>query len=507
MQLLKCPRALRVLFRSASTSSGQSNVRVRFAPSPTGYLHLGGLRTALYNYLFAKSRGGQFVLRIEDTDRARLVPGAAAQLEDVLGWAGLAPDESPLRGGEHGPYTQSERQQLGIYTRHAEELLSKGLAYRCFCTEKRLELLKKEAARTKQPNKYDRRCYHLSPAEVEEKLARGEPHTIRFLLSPELHDYSDLVFGQFSHDVFAAEGDPVIVKSDGFPTYHFANVVDDHLMSITHVLRGVEWQVSTPKHLMLYRALGWQPPHFGHLPLIMNSDGTKLSKRQGDLHVESMRKVGYYPESVINFATLVGGGFEEKDNTVDTVYSVQHLISDFNISKMNTHNCKIDLNKLDSLNRSVLKTKLMNTKERNILIEECQRLIVNKMEDLGLQPDNIDYGSVLMLLGWAQDRISKLSDLVGEDFLFLWHFPNKEDLHITIPNSLVDKVIDLLNSTDHDNKSLMKTFKLLSKEHNIKFPDLMKDLRLLITGKTDGPPIMELVDILGKEKVVQRLKH
>ena len=417
----------------------------------------------------------------------------------------MIPDESPAIGGHFGPYNQSER--LHIYHQYAQQLLDQGVAYRCFCSEKRLDLLRREAARTKQPNKYDRKCLHLTETEVQQKISSRQPHTIRFLLSAELQPFRDLIYGEFSHDVFATEGDPVIMKSDGFPTYHFANVVDDHLMSITHVLRGVEWQVSTPKHLMLYRALGWQPPHFGHLPLIMNSDGTKLSKRQGDLHVESMRKVGYYPESVINFATLVGGGFEEKDNTVDTVYSVQHLISDFNISKMNTHNCKIDLNKLDSLNRSVLKTKLMNTKERNILIEECQRLIVNKMEDLGLQPDNVDHDSVLMLLGWAQDRISKLSDLVGEDFLFLWHFPNKEDLHITIPNSLVDKVIDLLNSTDHDNKSLMKTFKLLSKEHNIKFPDLMKDLRLLITGKTDGPPIMELVDILGQQKVVQRLKH
>ena len=502
MQLLKCSKIVKYFVRHCNTNP-RSNVRVRFAPSPTGYLHLGGLRTALYNFLFAKSRGGQFILRIEDTDQSRLVPGAASQLEEILSWMGMRPDESPLRGGNFGPYHQSGRRHL--YMQHAQELLDKGLAYRCFCTERRLDLLKKEAARTKQPNKYDRKCYHLHPDEVAEKLEKGVPHTIRFLLSPEIQKLEDLVYGEFSHDVFATEGDPVIVKSDGFPTYHFANVVDDHLMEVTHVLRGVEWQVSTPKHLLIYNAFGWTPPEFGHLPLIMNQDGTKLSKRQGDLHLESLRKAGYFPESVLNFVTLVGGGFCDKDNDLDKIYSLEQLSSLFNIKKMNTHNCKIDLSKLEVLNRTVLKRQLEDDKQRPRLVKECQALILEKMHDLNLTADNIDHESVLKHLLWALDRITKPGDIVSEELMFLWHLPNKLEINVTISPNLIQEIILLISCQNE--KLLMKQLKMLSKDNLIKFPVLMKDLRLLITGRADGPPILELIQILGKDKVVERLKR
>lgn len=502
MQLLKCSKIVKYFVRHCTTNPSP-NVRVRFAPSPTGYLHLGGLRTALYNFLFAKSRGGQFILRIEDTDQSRLVPGAASQLEEILTWIGMSPDESPLRGGDFGPYHQSARRPL--YTRHAQELLDKGLAYRCFCTERRLELLKKEAARTKQPNKYDRKCYHLHPDEVEEKLANGVPHTIRFLLSPEVQKFNDLVYGEFSHDVFATEGDPVILKSDGFPTYHFANVVDDHLMEVTHVLRGVEWQVSTPKHLLIYDAFGWRPPEFGHLPLIMNQDGTKLSKRQGDLHLESLRKAGYFPESVLNFVTLVGGGFCEKENDLDKIYTLDQLSSLFNINKMNTHNCKIDLSKLELLNRTVLKRQLEDNKQRPHVVQECQALILKKMNELNFTADKIDPESVLKHLLWALDRITKPSDIVSDELLFLWHLPNKSEINVTISSDLIQEIVLLISR--HEEKSLMKQLKLLSKNNLLKFPDLMKDLRLLLTGRAEGPPILELIQILGKDKVVERLKR
>ena len=502
MQLLKCSTIVKYFVRHCTTNPS-SNVRVRFAPSPTGYLHLGGLRTALYNFLFAKSRGGQFILRIEDTDQSRLVSGAASQLEEILSWIGMTPDESPLRGGDFGPYQQSERRHL--YTQYAQELLDKGLAYRCFCTERRLELLKKEAARTKQPNKYDRKCYHLHPDEVEEKLASGVPHTIRFLLSPEMQKLDDIVYGEFSHDVFATEGDPVIVKSDGFPTYHFANVVDDHLMEVTHVLRGVEWQVSTPKHLMIYKAFCWRPPEFGHLPLIMNQDGTKLSKRQGDLHLESLRKAGYFPESVLNFVTLVGGGFCEKENDLDKIYSLEQLSELFNITHMNTHNCKIDLSKLELLNRTMLKRQLEDETKRPFVVKECQALILKKMNELNLTADNIDHESVLKYLLWAQDRITKPGDIVSDELLFLWHLPNKSEINVTISSDLIQEIAQLVSC--QNNKELMKQLKLLSKTNLLKFPDLMQDIRLLITGRAEGPPILELIQILGKDKVIQRLKH
>jgi len=459
----------------------------------------------MYNYLFAKSRGGQFVLRIEDTDQSRLVPGAASQLEEILSWIGMVPDESPLQGGDYGPYFQSQRRDL--YRKYAEELIEKGLAYRCFCTERRLDLLKKEAARTKQPNKYDRKCYNLSKDEVEEKLSQGLPHTIRFLLTPELQDFKDLIYGDFSHDVFATEGDPVIIKSDGFPTYHFANVVDDRLMKITHVLRGVEWQVSTPKHLLMYRAFGWDPPEFGHLPLIMNNDGTKLSKRQGDLHLESLRNGGYFPDSILNFVTLVGGGFEEKENNTEIVYNIDQLSKLFNIQKLNAHNCKIDLNKLDMLNRNVLKRRLANSKERSLMIKQCQDIIKNKMEELELIPDNIEEDSVATHLDWAQDRISKLSDIVSEDLLFLWHLPNKANLKIDLDSTTILSLIEILNEVHQTDKSITKGLKSLSKSKNIKFAELMRDIRILLTGLSEGPPVLEIVNILGKQKSIQRLQH
>ena len=503
MTLLRLPSHVKILLRHSS-----ADVRVRFAPSPTGYLHLGGLRTALYNYLFAKSMQGKFVLRIEDTDQSRLVPGAARQLEEALAWTGIIPDESPALGGDYGPYYQSER--LNIYHQYAQQLLHKGLAYRCFCSEKRLELLKRESARTKQPNKYDRKCLHLPRSEVENKISSGQPHTIRFLLSPELQTFTDLVYGEFSHDVFATEGDPVIVKSDGFPTYHFANVVDDHTMAVTHVLRGVEWQVSTPKHLLLYKAFGWKPPEFGHLPLIMNQDGSKLSKRQGDLHLETLRKVGFYPDTIVSFVTLVGGGFDDKDSTGDIVYNVEQLWKMFNASKIHRSSCKLDMGKLQDMNRIKIREKLNSEQSKRELIENCKHIVRERLSVLGLSQDNVDDETVLKYLIWGQDRIHKLSDLVGDDLIFLWHWPERNSLKVNINNIQLREVLALVKSHQQgegEGKLLLKQIKTFSKSQGLKFPEVMKDLRLIITGRPDGPPITELIDILGPGQVVDRLSY
>ncbi|PNF34521.1 hypothetical protein B7P43_G10725 [Cryptotermes secundus] len=225
-------------------------VRVRFAPSPTGHLHLGGLRTAFYNYLFAKSHGGKFILRIEDTDQSRIVPDAVDKFENDLEWVGIVPDESPSVGGPYGPYKQSER--LSLYRNQVKSILEKGEGYYCFCTDRRLDLLRREALRARQVPRYDNRCRHLSEEEVKERLDRGDNYCIRFKLMSDEEAFEDLVYGRISYNVALNEGDPVIIKSDGYPTYHFANVVDDHFMKISHVLRGVEWQISTSKHILLY---------------------------------------------------------------------------------------------------------------------------------------------------------------------------------------------------------------------------------------------------------------
>lgn len=267
-------------------------------------------------------------MRIEDTDQSRLVDGATEQLCADLEWVGIRPDEGPQQGGDFGPYVQSQR--LHIYRDEVKKLLENGTAYYCFCTERRLDLLRKDALKARQVPKYDNRCRHLTPVQIAEKLANQDTFCIRFKLDPYVDDYHDLVYGKIVYDVAANEGDPVIIKSDGYPTYHFANVVDDHLMHITHVLRGVEWQISTTKHLLMYRAFNWIPPKYAHLPLLMNGDGTKLSKRQGNINIGHYREQGIEPQALVNFITLAGGGFRRELSSTPTGYTLEQLQSQVN---------------------------------------------------------------------------------------------------------------------------------------------------------------------------------
>ncbi|GJQ21423.1 MAG: hypothetical protein HBSIN02_17780 [Bacteroidia bacterium] len=280
------------------------SVRVRFAPSPTGYLHVGGLRTALYNYLFARRNNGTFVLRIEDTDQSRKVEGAVENLIETLRWAGIEYDEGPGREGDCGPYTQSQR--LAIYEEHARKLIDTGHAYYCFCSPERLEQVRQKQIAMKLPPAYDRHCRDLPIDAVRRRREAGEATVIRMKVPVGGETtFEDLIRGTvtIAHKVL---DDQVIVKSDGFPTYHLAVVVDDHLMNISHVIRGEEWLPSTPKHIMLYQYFGWEVPRFAHLPLLLNPDKTKLSKRQGDVAVEDYRKKGYLKEAIINFVAFLG---------------------------------------------------------------------------------------------------------------------------------------------------------------------------------------------------------
>ncbi|OGU35790.1 MAG: glutamate--tRNA ligase, partial [Ignavibacteria bacterium GWA2_36_19] len=279
--------------------------RVRFAPSPTGYLHVGGLRTALYNYLFAKHNNGKFILRIEDTDRNRYVESAVDNLIKALKWAGLQYDEGPDIGGIFEPYIQSQR--LEIYKKHTDELIAKGEAYYCFCTPERLKNLKEEQEKKKLPQtKYDKHCLNLSTSEIENNLSNKIPYVVRLNVLPDQKIiFCDAIRNRVEFDSNNVD-DQVLIKSDGYPTYHLANVVDDHLMKITHVIRGEEWISSTPKHVLLYDAFGWERPTFAHLPLLLNPDRSKLSKRQGDVAVEEYRDKGYLKEALINFVALLG---------------------------------------------------------------------------------------------------------------------------------------------------------------------------------------------------------
>lgn len=381
---------------------------------------MGGLRTALFNYLYAKAHNGKFILRIEDTDQSRLVEGASEQLVKDLQWAGMELDEGPFCGGEYGPYVQSQR--LDIYQQHVNKLIDSDNAYHCFCTERRLELLRKEALKNRQIPKYDNRCRHLTPGQIAEKIAKGDKYCIRFKLSDRGESYNDLVYGKFIYYVAQNEGDPVILKADGFPTYHLANVVDDHLMRISHVLRGVEWQISTPKHLMMYRAFGWSPPQFGHLPLIMNADGSKLSKRQSDIKLEYYRERGYFPQALINYITQAGGGFDRDPSERLNCYSMKELAKKFDIARINSNSSRLDPELLKELNQLALIQKLEDPIECKALIEEVRNLIKTKYP-LSADQLDLDDDHVLSVLKWAIKRINTIEELTEEGLSFLWVLP------------------------------------------------------------------------------------
>ncbi|KAH7037997.1 uncharacterized protein B0I36DRAFT_73772 [Microdochium trichocladiopsis] len=292
-------------FRRAAPGAEQdisAPARTRFAPSPTGYLHIGSLRTALYNYLLARATGGQFLIRIEDTDRTRLVPDAEDRLFRDLKWAGLDWDEGPGIEGPFGPYRQSDR--LPIYESHAKQLLDEGKAYRCFCKPEELDRLKQQQLASGVHAQYPGTCSHISAGESDRRAASGEAHCIRFKAGDGRPSVKDLVYGTYVRD--GVSEDLIIIKRDGFPTYHFANVVDDHLMEISHVIRGAEWLPSTPRHVQLYDAFGWTPPKFAHVALLVNSERQKLSKRHGDIDIASWRDKGYLPVAMLNYVLLLG---------------------------------------------------------------------------------------------------------------------------------------------------------------------------------------------------------
>ncbi len=332
-------------------------VRVRFAPSPTGYLHIGGLRTALYNELFALHNGGQFILRIEDTDRTRYVEGAIESLLRSLERCGIRPVEGPYldeqgklaERGTCGPYVQSKR--LHLYKEQADLLVKRGHAYYCFCTAERLEQVKQGQAAAKLPIMYDKHCRMHTPEEAQAQLDKGMPHVIRMKMPAEgTTVFNDSIRGHVEFEN-ALIDDQVLMKSDGFPTYHLANVVDDHLMGITHVIRAEEWLPSTPKHIALYKAFGWAPPQFAHVPLLLNPDRSKLSKRQGDVAVEDYLDKGYLPEALVNFVALMGWNPRADRD----LYTKDEFIREFDIGKVNKAGAVFNREKLDWFNKEYLR--------------------------------------------------------------------------------------------------------------------------------------------------------
>uniref|UniRef100_A0A3B4WYF7 Nondiscriminating glutamyl-tRNA synthetase EARS2, mitochondrial n=1 Tax=Seriola lalandi dorsalis TaxID=1841481 RepID=A0A3B4WYF7_SERLL len=466
--------------RCCSTVHGE--VRVRFAPSPTGFLHLGGLRTALYNYIFAKKYGGVFILRLEDTDQSRLVPGAAESIEDMLEWAGIPPDESPRRGGPVGPYLQSQR--LDLYSQTAQQLVNSGHAYHCFCSPQRLELLKKEALRSGQTPRYDNRCRHLRADQVQEKLAQGTSHVIRFRLDEGVEPFQDLIFGWNRHEVAQVEGDPVVIKADGFPTYHLANIVDDHYMKISHVLRGSEWLISTSKHLLMYQALGWKPPTFGHLPLLMNKDGSKLSKRQGDIFIQSFQRDEILPEALLDITTNCGSGFTNRIGR-----RIDELISEFNPSKITTHSALLDLEKLPEFNRIHLQQRIEDEDQCVLLIKDLQEQI-QQAYAAEIQEDEVlheDY--IRRVLQLRKGHISSLKELVSPDYSYLWVRPSVSSQQVAALTAEAQHIASLVLKLIEERgeeltvDQLSKDLKTLAKQTKAtKYREVMKLLRLTLSG-------------------------
>jgi glutamyl-tRNA synthetase len=334
-------------------------IRVRYAPSPTGLQHIGGIRTALFNYLFARSQGGVFVLRFEDTDRSRFDSVYVQNLYDTFAWLGLRWDEGPSSlkaaafNGPFTPYIQSERTEL--YKKYASELVSRGQAYYCFCSTDRIEKVRKEreASHSSQTG-YDRHCRSIPPEEAEKRAAAGEAHTIRLKIplgeTTKFHDY---LLGDVEWKNDDVNPDPVLLKSDGFPTYHLANVVDDHLMEISHVLRAQEWLASTPLHVIMYRSFGWEPPLYCHLPMVMGQDGKKLSKRHGATSIDEFRKQGYLPEALINYVALLGTSYEDGRD----LYSLKELGRLFSLDKLNKAPAIFDYKKLEWFNGQYIRMK------------------------------------------------------------------------------------------------------------------------------------------------------
>ncbi len=478
-------------------------VRVRFAPSPTGYLHIGGARTALYNWLFARHEGGTFILRLEDTDQSRLVSGAVQAIYDGLLWLGLQWDEGPDVGGQYGPYVQSER--LDIYRQHAEQLLANGHAYRCFCTTERLEELREYQKLNKLPPGYDRRCRNLSDDEIQANVRAGVPSTVRVKVPLDGQTrFEDEVRGPVVYENQVLD-DFVILKSDGFPTYHLANVIDDHLMKISHVIRGEEWIPSTPKHVLLYRAFGWEDgmPKFVHVPSILAPGGGKLSKRRGAAAVTDFEDMGFIPEAVRNFIALLGWspGEDREKMTLD------EMIDLFTVDRINPKGAIFDEQKLEWLNSEYFKE--MPATE---LLPRVKPLWISS----GLIPESYahehaDYLlAVVELFKSRMHRTTDFVELAGFCFRDPEEFDEKaRNKHwkpeaATWLRSLADRFAVLDSFTEASTEQALRE---CADEHEAGAGKLIHPTRLAVSGLSFGPGLFELLALLGQKRVVRRMRR
>jgi nondiscriminating glutamyl-tRNA synthetase len=504
----------------------ENQVRIRFAPSPTGFVHIGNLRTVIYGYLIAKKNEGNFLVRLEDTDQNRLVEGSVEGIFNALDWIGIKPDEGVVgidekgiisQKGDLGPYVQSQR--LEIYKKYAVKLVEKGHAYYCFCTPERLEKLRKKQQENKQPPMYDKCCRELSPEEIEQRIKNGEKYVIRMdVPQDKIIEFEDVVFGKVSISSSIID-DQVLIKSDGFPTYHLAVVVDDYLMKISHVTRGEDWLPSTPKHVLLYDYFDWKKPVFIHFPNVLGENHKKLSKRQGDVSVEDFKIKGYLPEAIVNFLALLGWN-PGRGNTQE-IFSMNELIEKFDEKNVHKAGAVFDYKKLDWMNAHYIKKK--GDEE---LVRLCDPYLEKYVKEKSF---NLDENLKYKIVRIEKERMKKLSDIIENiDFYFqqpeydrellTWKDMSEKEIIRSLEiskNCLSNIANDEFNLETEDNNdpkgmvilttristALMKAIET----EKIRPGELYWPLRTALSGKKNSPSPEEIIWAIGKEAALSRI--
>jgi glutamyl-tRNA synthetase len=479
------------------------SVRVRYAPSPTGLQHIGGVRTAIFNYLYARATGGTFILRIEDTDQQRTNEEALEDLYSTLRWLGIDWDEGPEKGGDYGPYVQSER--FDLYQEYAQKLIDDGKAYHCYCSAERLDKVRAEQQASKSKYQgYDRHCRNLTEDQRREYESRGIKPVVRLKVPMEgKTSFDDLLMGTITRKNTDISPDPVLLKSDGYPTYHLANVIDDHLMGITHIMRAQEWIPSGPLHILLYQAFGWNPPVYCHLPMVMGKDGQKLSKRHGSTAVRDFRLQGYLPEAILNYISLLGWSYDDKRE----FFTREELEQVFTLEKINKAPGVFDYKKLLWFNGQYIR------KKSN---EELSKLLVPYLVEANLvaYPPTAEQQEIIdSMIPLIAERLKLLSD-VAEMTRFLFteiQIPSTEQM---IPKKLdaaktlevLEQARELLGQLDESSdEQLEEDFRQSAEELEVKLGAMLSPVRAAVTGSNISPPLFGSLRLLGKSRSLDRL--
>ena len=476
-----------------------TEVRVRYAPSPTGQPHIGNVRTAFFNWLYARNNGGKFIVRMEDTDQERLVEGAYEGIFDALKWLGIDWDEGPDIGGPYSPYMQSER--LKIYDANVEVLLNSGHAYKCFCTRDRLTKLRKEQTDSKADIKYDRHCLSLTSTQIKEHINSGDTYVVRYRVpSSEIVVIDDIVRGQVEWNTDFLD-DFVLVKSDGYPTYHLANVIDDHAMKISHVLRAEEWLPSTPRHVLLYQSLGYEMPKFGHLPMILGPDRSKLSKRHGATSILEYRDLGYLPSAVINFMVLLGWSIDDHTEII----SVEDMVASFDLKRVGKPAEVFDIDKLNWMNGMYIRSL-----DNNDLLVAVKNVCIDAYKGRGILLDDEILAKITPLIAPRLKNLMDAPEMI--EYFFTQEIDMNKDLISTVGmddeeiyNALFMSRQYFLESSNFNKSILEVDLRDICTRLESSPRKYFGLLRNVLTGKSATPPLFDVIEILGKNVTLLRI--